>query len=82
MTQVCGNARGAKIRSILSSIIQSETIYVECLNKMMQVSELEIEDNSNVLKCTEAMLILGKNTFGPSSQIQPSISDSNGSLCF
>ncbi|EDX00759.1 active breakpoint cluster region-related protein isoform X2 [Drosophila yakuba] len=33
---VCGNARGAKIRSILSSIIQSETIYVECLNKMMQ----------------------------------------------
>ncbi|KQS25937.1 EG:23E12.2, isoform B [Drosophila erecta] len=34
--KVCGNARGAKIRSILSSIIQSETIYVECLNKMMQ----------------------------------------------
>ncbi|KAH8295982.1 hypothetical protein KR018_008982 [Drosophila ironensis] len=33
---VCGNARGVKIRSILSSIIQSETIYVECLNKMMQ----------------------------------------------
>ncbi|XP_017030515.1 active breakpoint cluster region-related protein isoform X3 [Drosophila kikkawai] len=33
---VCGNARGAKIRSILSSIIHSETIYVECLNKMMQ----------------------------------------------
>ncbi|XP_016994808.2 active breakpoint cluster region-related protein isoform X1 [Drosophila takahashii] len=33
---VSGNARGAKIRSILSSIIQSETIYVECLNKMMQ----------------------------------------------
>ncbi|XP_017114170.1 active breakpoint cluster region-related protein isoform X3 [Drosophila elegans] len=33
---VSGNARGAKIRSILSTIIQSETIYVECLNKMMQ----------------------------------------------
>ncbi|XP_022219146.2 active breakpoint cluster region-related protein isoform X3 [Drosophila obscura] len=33
---VSGNARGAKIRSILSSIIHSETIYVECLNKMMQ----------------------------------------------
>ncbi|XP_054730679.1 active breakpoint cluster region-related protein isoform X2 [Anastrepha obliqua] len=33
---VSGNARGAKIRSILSSIIQSETIYVECLNKMIQ----------------------------------------------
>ncbi|XP_062141349.1 active breakpoint cluster region-related protein isoform X1 [Drosophila sulfurigaster albostrigata] len=31
-----GNARGAKIRSILSSIIHSETIYVECLNKMIQ----------------------------------------------
>ncbi|KAL7742511.1 hypothetical protein ACLKA6_013317 [Drosophila palustris] len=31
-----GNARGAKIRSILSSIIHSETIYVECLNKMLQ----------------------------------------------
>ncbi|XP_067639127.1 active breakpoint cluster region-related protein isoform X3 [Eurosta solidaginis] len=31
-----GNARGAKIRSILSSIIQSEAIYVECLNKMLQ----------------------------------------------
>ncbi|XP_017096185.2 active breakpoint cluster region-related protein isoform X2 [Drosophila bipectinata] len=36
LRKVCGNARGAKIRSILSSIIQSETIYVECLNKMMQ----------------------------------------------
>ncbi|XP_032594367.1 active breakpoint cluster region-related protein isoform X3 [Drosophila grimshawi] len=33
---VSGNARGAKIRSILSSIIHSETIYVECLNKMLQ----------------------------------------------
>ncbi|XP_037932006.1 myosin-M heavy chain-like, partial [Teleopsis dalmanni] len=31
-----GNARGVKIRSILSSIIQSEKIYVECLNKMIQ----------------------------------------------
>ncbi|XP_002133395.1 active breakpoint cluster region-related protein isoform X2 [Drosophila pseudoobscura] len=36
LRKVCGNARGAKIRSILSSIIHSETIYVECLNKMMQ----------------------------------------------
>ncbi|KAH8420286.1 hypothetical protein KR009_008776 [Drosophila setifemur] len=36
LRKVSGNARGAKIRSILSSIIQSETIYVECLNKMMQ----------------------------------------------
>uniref|UniRef100_A0A0A1XHH4 Breakpoint cluster region protein n=1 Tax=Zeugodacus cucurbitae TaxID=28588 RepID=A0A0A1XHH4_ZEUCU len=33
---VSSNLRGAKIRSILSSIIQSETIYVECLNKMLQ----------------------------------------------
>ncbi|XP_022219147.2 breakpoint cluster region protein isoform X4 [Drosophila obscura] len=36
LRKVSGNARGAKIRSILSSIIHSETIYVECLNKMMQ----------------------------------------------
>lgn len=36
--QLSGNARGAKIRNILSSIIHSETIYVECLNKMIQVS--------------------------------------------
>ncbi|XP_017114169.1 active breakpoint cluster region-related protein isoform X2 [Drosophila elegans] len=36
LRKVSGNARGAKIRSILSTIIQSETIYVECLNKMMQ----------------------------------------------
>ncbi|XP_036318083.1 active breakpoint cluster region-related protein isoform X2 [Rhagoletis pomonella] len=36
LRKVSGNARGAKIRSILSSIIQSEAIYVECLNKMLQ----------------------------------------------
>ncbi|XP_032594366.1 active breakpoint cluster region-related protein isoform X2 [Drosophila grimshawi] len=36
LRKVSGNARGAKIRSILSSIIHSETIYVECLNKMLQ----------------------------------------------
>ncbi|XP_034473522.1 active breakpoint cluster region-related protein isoform X2 [Drosophila innubila] len=36
LRKLSGNARGAKIRSILSSIIHSETIYVECLNKMTQ----------------------------------------------
>ncbi|KRG07094.1 active breakpoint cluster region-related protein isoform X2 [Drosophila mojavensis] len=36
LRKLSGNARGAKIRSILSSIIHSETIYVECLNKMLQ----------------------------------------------
>ncbi|XP_017852778.1 active breakpoint cluster region-related protein isoform X2 [Drosophila busckii] len=36
LRKLSGNARGAKIRNILSSIIHSETIYVECLNKMLQ----------------------------------------------
>ncbi|KAH8270701.1 hypothetical protein KR044_006656 [Drosophila immigrans] len=36
LRKLSGNVRGAKIRSILSSIIHSETIYVECLNKMIQ----------------------------------------------
>ncbi|KAM7347620.1 rho GTPase activating protein at 1A isoform 3-T8 [Cochliomyia hominivorax] len=33
---VSGSQRGNKIRSILSTIIQSETIYVACLNTMIQ----------------------------------------------
>ncbi|XP_030079402.1 active breakpoint cluster region-related protein isoform X2 [Drosophila hydei] len=36
LRKLSGNARGAKIRSILNSIIHSEAIYVECLNKMIQ----------------------------------------------
>ncbi|XP_030380945.1 active breakpoint cluster region-related protein isoform X2 [Scaptodrosophila lebanonensis] len=36
LRKVSGNARGAKIRSMLNSIIHSETIFVECLNKMIQ----------------------------------------------
>lgn len=36
-SQVSGYQRGAKIRSILNIIIQSETIYVACLNTMIQV---------------------------------------------
>lgn len=45
--QLSGNARGAKIRSILSSIIHSETIYVECLNKMLQVRAIKISDRND-----------------------------------
>uniref|UniRef100_A0A1A9VUF9 Active breakpoint cluster region-related protein n=1 Tax=Glossina austeni TaxID=7395 RepID=A0A1A9VUF9_GLOAU len=33
---VSGSQRGAKIRSILNTMIQSETIYVSCLNTMIQ----------------------------------------------
>ncbi|XP_055370829.1 serine-rich adhesin for platelets isoform X2 [Condylostylus longicornis] len=36
LRKISGNLRGTKIRSILNSIIQSETIYVQCLNKMIQ----------------------------------------------
>lgn len=38
--QVSGNQRGNKIRTILNIIIQSETIYVACLNTMIQVRKL------------------------------------------
>ncbi|XP_037818380.1 uncharacterized protein LOC119608151 isoform X5 [Lucilia sericata] len=36
LRKVSGSQRGNKIRSILSTIIQSETIYVACLNTMIQ----------------------------------------------
>uniref|UniRef100_A0A1I8NNV9 Active breakpoint cluster region-related protein n=2 Tax=Stomoxys calcitrans TaxID=35570 RepID=A0A1I8NNV9_STOCA len=36
LRKVSGNQRGNKIRTILNSIIQSETIYVACLNTMIQ----------------------------------------------
>lgn len=65
--QLSGNARGAKIRNILSSIIQSETIYVECLNKMIQVSSRCAYDSNRTVTNLPLSLCSTSGPFMPRS---------------
>ncbi|KAL5276296.1 ABR family protein [Megaselia abdita] len=58
-----GNTRGAKIRAILSSIIKSETSYVECLNKMIQYKKAiycTLKTSQPVIKPEDANTIFFK----------------------